>query len=507
MKINQLKAGAILSYLSMGLAYLVSIIYTPIMLRLLGQKDYGLYSLVSSVISYLGILNFGFGSTYIRYYAKNKVKDDNENIAKLNGMFLAIFSVIGLVVVTAGIILGLNAKIVLGKELSADEVSKAKILMMILALNLAISFFNLVFNSYITANEKFVFQKLVHMIKIVANPVLTLPILLLGYGSIGMAIMATVINIIIEGINMSYCLKKLGMNFKFKDFDIKLLKEMIVFSTYIFINMIVDQINWNVDKYLLGRFHGTIAVAVYGLAAQINTYYISIMSTVSSVFVPRVHRLVANSDNSTELTGIFTRIGRLQFMIMSLALTGIIFFGRPFINLWAGSNYNGSYIILVLLASSGVISTIQTIGIEIQRAKNMHKFRSILYAVIATGNLGLSIPLAKIYKGAGAAFATALAIIIGNGFIMNWYYHNRVGINIKYFWKQIFGFLPALILPIAAGIFINNCINLYTPVNFICFAGLYILVFIASMWFLGMNKYEKDLFRKPARKILSKVIK
>ena len=88
MKINQLKAGAILSYVSMGLGYIISIIYTPIMLRLLGQSQYGLYNLVSSVVSYLGLLSFGFGSAYMRYYSRYKVNNDEENIAKLNGMFI-----------------------------------------------------------------------------------------------------------------------------------------------------------------------------------------------------------------------------------------------------------------------------------------------------------------------------------------------------------------------------------------------------------------------------------
>ena len=83
MRINQLKAGAILSYISMGLRYLVSIVYTPIMLRLLGQSEYGLYNLVSSVVAYLGVLNFGFGSAYIRYYSRYKVKDDREKISVL----------------------------------------------------------------------------------------------------------------------------------------------------------------------------------------------------------------------------------------------------------------------------------------------------------------------------------------------------------------------------------------------------------------------------------------
>lgn len=91
MKINQLKAGAILSYISMSLGYIISILYTPIMLRLLGQSEYGLYNLVSSVVSYLGLLSFGFGSAYVRYYSRYKVEEDEENIAKLNGMFLIVF--------------------------------------------------------------------------------------------------------------------------------------------------------------------------------------------------------------------------------------------------------------------------------------------------------------------------------------------------------------------------------------------------------------------------------
>lgn len=505
MKVNQLKAGAILSYISMGLGYLVSLIYTPVMLRLLGQNEYGLYNLVSSVISYLNILNFGFGSTYIRYYSKYKVKKDYENIAKLNGMLLIIFSVIGFVAVLAGLVLRLNAKAVLGSELAPDEISRAKILMIILVINLAINFFNLVFNSYVTANEKFVFQKLIHMIKIVGNPFLTLPVLLMGYGAVGMAITTTVLNILIESINAFYCIKKLGMVFKFRNFDFGLMRDMTIFSSYIFINMIIDQINWNVDKFLLGRFHGTVAVAVYGLAAHLNTYFISIMSAISNVFVPRVHRLVADKDENNELTRLFTRIGRLQFIILSLILSGIIFFGRPFIYLWAGSEYNSSYIILLLLVSSGVISTIQTIGIEIQRAKNMHKFRSVLYAVIALGNLGISIPLARMYAGVGAALGTALAIIIGNGFIMNWYYHIRVGIDIKYFWKRIFSFFPSLIIPVTAGTLITCFVDLYNPVSFICFAAIYIVVFGISMWFAGMNNYEKNLIRKPVGKILRRI--
>ena len=504
MKVNQLKAGAALSYISMGLGYVVSIIYTPIMLRLLGQSEFGLYNLVASVVAYLGVLNFGFGSAYMRYYSRYKVQDEREKIATLNGMFFIIFSIIGMIAVIAGTVLAMNTEVIFGSELTSTELSRAKILMMILVINMAISFPNIVFTSHITANEKFVFQKLVQMIKTIANPFVVLPLLILGYGSVGMVIATTFLNITIEIINAVYCINKLKMKFSFRGFDLKLMREMTVFSSFIFINLLIDQINWNVDKFILGRFHGTVSVAVYGLAAQLNTYYLSISTAISSVFIPRVHRLVANPGNNNELTILFTRIGRIQFIMLSLISSGLIFFGRPFFNMWAGENYDTSYAISLLLIIPVTIPLIQNIGIEIQQAKNMHQFRAWVYFFIAIANVGITIPLAKNYGGIGAAVGTALSLLLGNGIMMNWYYHNKVGLDIKFFWKQIIGFLPALSIPIIFGAIISVKFDLNNILSFLMFGIIYAIVFMISMWKIGMNQYEKDLFGKPLKRLLKK---
>lgn len=365
MKINQIKAGTILSYIAMGLGYLVSIIYTPLMLRLLGQSEYGLYNIVASIVAYLGVLNFGFGSAYMRYYLRYKIKEEKEKIATLNGMFLIIFSIIGLIAIIAGTLMALNTELIFGTKLTSIELYKAKRLMLLLVINLAISFPNMIFSSHITANERFVFQKLVQMIKTVINPFVVLPVLLMGYGSVGMVVTTVFFNAFVEMINAIYCIQKLKMKFSFKKFDFALMREMTLYSSYIFINMVIDQINWNVDKFILGRYRGTISVAIYGLASQLNGYYMSISSAISSVFIPRVHRLVVSSDDNTELTKLFTRIGRVQFIILSLILTGLVFFGRPFINMWAGNDYDTSYQIALLLIIPVTIPLIQNIGIEI----------------------------------------------------------------------------------------------------------------------------------------------
>ena len=77
-KVNQLKFGAVLSYASLAIGVVVSLVYTPIMLQRLGTQEFGVYNLVLPIVSYLNLLSFGLGSTYTRYYSRYRVADDQE---------------------------------------------------------------------------------------------------------------------------------------------------------------------------------------------------------------------------------------------------------------------------------------------------------------------------------------------------------------------------------------------------------------------------------------------
>lgn len=495
--VSQLKLGVLLSYISRIIQTLVGLLYTPIMIRLLGQSEYGLYNIATSTIAYLGVLNFGFGSAYMRFYSRYKVKEDTEKIAILNGMFLVIFSILGVIIVIAGVVLALNVDLIFGPSLSTQELVIARLLILILVVNLAISFPVIVFNTYLQANEKFIFQNFILIIRQITTPLINLPLLLAGYGSVGMVTGTVIINIIMKVIIVSYCFKKMNIKFAIKNFDHDLMKEMTIYSSYIFMNMIVDQINNNMDKTILGRYQGTVSVAIYSVAASLKEYYTQISTTISAVFIPRIHRMVAGNTNSSDLTFFFTRIGRIQFILVSLVMSVFIFFGRPFIGIWAGENYYVSYIVALLLMLPLTIDLIQNTSIEIQRAKNMHKVRSWLYLIMATGNLIISIPLAKKYGAIGGALGTSISFFLGNGIFMNFYNHLKVGLNMKYFWKEIFKFFPAFIGPIIYGVIVNQVIDLYNIRNLILYGFIYVLLFIISIWLLGMNDYERELFKKP----------
>lgn len=504
MRLNQLKAGVVLSYVSEGITVLTGLLYTPIMLRLLGQSEYGLYQLSSSVISYLSLLSMGFGSSYIRYYSRYKVLNDTDGIKKLNGMFMSIFIFIGIICALAGSVLIMNVENIFGRSLSADELSTSRILMTFMIFNLAISFPGSVFSSHITANEQYIFQRVVNILRGLLNPFLTLPLLFMGYKSVGVVVVQTILSVASFGANWVFCKRKLGMVFSFRNFELKFLRELFMFSFWIFINQLIDQVNNQLDKFILGIYSGTIAVAVYGVANQISSMYITFSTSVSSVFAPRINRMVATKDDNKEITELFTKVGRIQFVLLFLIASGLVVFGKYFISFWAGDGYEDAYIITMLLIIPVTIPLIQNLGIEIQQAKNKHQLRAIIYLCMAILNVALSIPLAKLYGGIGAALGTGISYVVGNGIAMNIVYQTKIGINIIFFWKSILSFIPGLIAPIAVAIVIMNFVAFDTFMEFCIWILIYIIIYIASMWFLGLNEYEKNLVRVPLRKLIKR---
>lgn len=505
MKINQRKAGVILTYLAQAIHILSGLLYTPIMLRLLGQSEYGLYQLVASVVSYLSILSLGFSSSYMRFYSRIKKNGTKEDIAQFNGMFMSIFLVIAVIcLLCGGVMLG-NIKLIFGDGLTETEYEKARILLALMVFNLSLTFPSSVYDSFMASQEQFLFQRLLKVLQYLFNPFITLPLLLMGYGSVAMVLVSSGFTIAQLFSGMIYCSKVLHVRMQFKKFQFGLFKEMWVFTIFIFINMIVDQINWSVDKFLLGRFCGTISVAVYGIGAQLNGMYRQVSTAISNVFVPQVNRMVTESDDKQVLTELFTKVGRFQFILLAGIVIGFIFLGRDFILLWAGEGYKVSYGITLLLIIPVTVPLIQNLGIEIQRAKNMHQIRSLVYLGIAISNVLISILLVQVMGEMGAALGTAISLTAGNCVFMNIYYHKKIGIDVLYFWKEIGKFIPALIPSIIAGVILQHVIDLSKMSGFFAAGIIYLSIYAICMWNFGMNPREKQTLAGPLIRIIKKV--
>lgn len=502
---NQRKIGAILSYVVIALNMVVGLAYTPFLIRSLGQSEYGLYSIVYTVISYLTVMDMGFGNSIIIYTARYINQGDKEKQDKLHGMFFLIYCVIGVIATLIGIILFFNVDTLFGNSMTVEELSKARVMMLILTFNLAITFPLSIFGNIITAHEKFIINKLLKILQIILQPMMMIPLLLLGYKAIAMVVVVTLANVICLLLNTIICIKNLDVRLKFKGFDFSLLKEIFAYSFFIFLNQIIDKANWSLGQFLLGSLVGTAATAVFAVSTQLNNMYMNFSTAISGVMLPKVTKMEDSKASNKEFTDVFVKTGRVQYLLMALIITGFVLFGQVFINWWAGPGYEDAYIIACILMIPVTIPLIQNIGLSILQAKNLYKYRTIIFFGIAILNIAMSIPLTKMYGGIGTAIGTAVSLILGQGIILNIYYHKKVGINMIEFWKNILRMSIPIVFVVLFGIGLNMLIVSDSILILAIKIVLYTAVYGLLMWFFGMNTYEKDLIRKPVNKILAKV--
>lgn len=506
---NQRKLGSIISYVQMVLGVVISLIYTPYMIKILGQSEYGLYNTVASTISMMSVLSLGFNSSYIRYYSRYKEEKNTDGIYRLNGLFILIFSVIGAIALACGLYISGHLEIVFKDGLTANEYFLARKLLILLTVNLAVSFPMSVFADIISAHEQFVFLKLLGIVKTVCSPLLTIPLLFAGYRSVAIVTITIVLALFTDTMYLFFVVGRLKEKFIFKGFERGLFKEIFTYTSFIAINIVVDQINWNIDKLLLARYKGTVAVAVYSVGYTLNNYYSMVSTAISGVFTPLVHKIINDTYSDLgvqkkQLTDLFTRVGRVQFLILALVSSGLVFFGKPFIGFWAGEGYEDAYYVVLLLTLPATVPLIQNVGIEIQRAQNKHKFRSIVYLLMALINLAVSIVFCQWWGAIGSALGTAISLVFANGVLINIYYQKKCNVDVISFWNSILKMFKGLIVPIVLGTLIMMFVEFHSFIQLACWIVLYSAVYCINVWVFSMNKYEKELVTKPLKKLVLK---
>ncbi len=473
---------------------------------MMGQSEYGLYALVASVISYLTVLDLGLGNAVIRYTAKFRAEGKQTEQYEMFGMFFILYIVIGFIALVAGTALYFNVDAMFGSTMTVMELDKARVMMVFLVLNLAVTFPMSIFGSIITAYEHFIFPRIVNICRIVLNTVVMICLLHMGYKAIAMVVVQTAFNLLTLLLNFIYCKRNLKIKMYFRKFKWGFLKEVAIYSFWIFLNVIMDRIYWSTGQFVLGAIVGTAAVAVFAVAIQLQHLYMQFSTAISSVFLPKVTAIVTKSNDTQVVSDLFIKTGRIQYSIMALILSGFIVFGKPFVALWAGPGYEDVYVITIMFFISLLIPLIQNLGVTILQARNQMKFRSLLYIVIALCALVLQILFAKKWGGIGCAIAISSALLLGQGLILNIYYHVKQKLNIVMFWKQIAKMSVVPVVVTLLSIFVLNHFSVKTWYELLVGIMVFCVFYIPLFWKFSMNEYERGLIKDPVTGILKKYI-
>lgn len=499
---SQLKAGVILNYVTIILNTFIGLLYTPYMLRMMGQSEFGLYALVASIIGYLTVLDLGLGNAIVRYTAKFRTENKLKEQYEMFGMFLILYLVIGAIALFAGMGLYLNVDNMFGDTMTGVELSHARIMMLILVFNLVVTFPMSIFGCIITAYECFVFPKAINIVRIILNTAIMVSLLHVGYKAVAMVIVQTIFNILTLIINYIYCKRKLHIEIQIGHFKWDFLSEVAVYSFWIFLNVIMDKIYWSTGQFILGAVSGTVAISIFAVAIQLQGMYMQFSTAISGVFLPKVTGMVALRDDKKEISNLFIRTGRIQNIVMAIILFGFIVFGKPFIILWAGPEYEEAYFITLLFFVALYIPLIQNLGITILQARNQMRFRSLLYITIAGVALVAQYFLAKELGGLGCAIAISAALFLGQGVILNIYYKVKQGIDIVRFWKEIWkmNIIPMIVSVVA--LFIMGQMEICSWAHFGIAIFLYSTIYIPLYYRFSMNKSEQTLIGDSVKKIL-----
>ncbi len=493
---NERKIGIVISYLNIILHAVIGFIYVPLLLHYIGKSEYGLYQLIGSFIAYFSIMDFGLTAAVVRFYAKYKAVNDNLGMENILAVAARGYGIIALILFIAGVICYINLDVIFAASMTIAELATAKTLFLLLLFNIVITLTTMMFRAVINANEKFLFLKGTETLQMVLQPVLVVLILQQYPSAVAVAIVQTFLNICLIIARVYYCFIKLKIKIKFHYLDKQLLNDIKKLALSVFVVVLIDQVFFKTNQIILGIVSGTAAVAVYSISSLIYMNYMALSTAISGVYLPHVTEIVAKNEPVKKLSDLFIKIGRYQYYLLALVASGFIIFGRDFINIWAGKDFEESYWITLLIIIPFTIDLIQNIGLSIMQAQNRYDFRAKVYFAMGLFNLCLAIPLAKHYGGIGCAFATGLSMFLGNGLIMNWYYRKVTKLDILRFWKEI-GKISIYVMSLTlVGYGLYNYQNVDSITEFIIAIAVYTVIYSFVIYTFCMNLSEKEKVAK-----------
>ena len=94
---KQIKLGAIFSYIAIAFNMIAGLIYTPWMIEQIGQQNYGLYTLATSLIT-MFVMDFGMGAAVARFVSRYNAKGDQEGVNNFLGVVYKLYILIDAVI-------------------------------------------------------------------------------------------------------------------------------------------------------------------------------------------------------------------------------------------------------------------------------------------------------------------------------------------------------------------------------------------------------------------------
>lgn len=502
------KLSIVLGYIAMFLQCSISIFLTPYILCMLGDSQYGVYKAIGSFIGYLSVLNFGFGDASLRYITIFRTKNEKEKEQEFLSVIFLLTLFFSLLAIMIGLGLYLNLDRIYDGSFTDKEIVEAKKVFLLLIVNIVMAMFNSWFSGIIASYERFSFLKCISIIQYLAKMLLVLALLTRFPYAVTLAVIDCLLTLFIFLGYLYFAFGKLHIHFSVKFGNIKLIKtpfykEVLGYSLVVFINLILNQIIWNVDSVIISIRLSTTMVTVASVGSTFSSLFFNFSLIFNSVQVPRFVSMLEKSAGKDEIEGYMKRTLRVQSYVVFLIFFGFCTYGREFIYLWVGKGYEAAFWVALTLMIGLMCSTFLVTGQNLLKAMNRQKFYLSLYAVAFLLNCIITWFVVKLYGIIGASVVTMLTYFVCVFMFGIPYFKYVIKIDMLPILREIgMKILPFPVIVFFVG---RGLLQIYqgnTWMRLFCHIGIFVVIYAVLIYNFSMNQGEKKQIIKLVKKVI-----
>jgi O-antigen/teichoic acid export membrane protein len=501
---QQIKKGALISYIAIFINIAAGLLYTPWMINQIGKADYGLYILMSSVLTYF-VVDYGLSQAVTRLLAKYKSIDDIINFNNLLGVTAKLYLILDVIVIIALIIFYFFIDHVF-VELTSEEIFKFKQIYVIAAVFSILSFPLLYTSGVYYACELFSEIKLFTLASKLGTVFLTIIALAFGYGLAILVFVYAATPFVINIWKFIYLKRKGYLNINWKFWDGTLLKGVLNTSGWLLIILVGELFIKNISPAILGTFSGTEEIAVYSIANTLDNYILVFAAAMNGLFLPKITFFLNQKNSGKLVENLIIKVGRFQLMLVGFITLALILVGKDFIHLWVGTHFANSYYVLILLIIPTFLFSILQLGTTYILAINKLKYQAYIYVFAAISNVVLALLFTPKYGAIGSGISIFVSKMLFYFLGLTYVFHKILKINMISFYKNtfkkiLFPLLLIVMLFLAFDYFTFQEINIFSfTVNCIFLS----LIFAGFIFTFYLNHDEKEMILRYLRNIPSR---
>lgn len=492
-------AGVVLGYLALLLQNVLSFFLTPLMLRMFGDGDYGVYRLVLSIASYFALADLGLSNAVVRYVSEYRERQDKALEARFVALTVIVDVLAGILLLAVGFAVYSLAPMAFASSFSLTEVSLLQRLLPLLVAGGILNLFVNLATGVMKAYGEFGLLKAITIARSLVRAMAIVVLLLRGYGPVAVVMVDLLITAAVLFGSALHCVRKLHVRLDFRSLSRSYSVQILGYSSIVFIDAVAFHLFNSADAVIVGIKISSTAVAVYSIGALLSALFFSLSVVISEVLLPDVVAQVARAATDAQLTDYMIKIGRIKLLILALPVLGFAFLGRSFIALWVGREYLEAFPVALIVILPSMLAGIADVGLYVMWAKNKHGVKSLVSLAVALLNVMLSIALVDHLGIIGVAIGTAAAWVAGYLVFNTVYFQRVLGLDMRRFFREVARgvWIPVLLATAVAGVVGAGSIESWGALA--VRVGAVAFVYVGAAWSMALNTQEKAIVRSVFR--------